>query len=105
MDSQFLQNVEQLATVDIRSTPNYKTMLAIANHPKATFPHPDETAFGMEVNVNQDFVDDKDFQRVVDAYVTTLNRIFDQLKSDHPFPVAVRIFEKMGTKLSLKYSY
>ena len=104
MDSQFLEIVKSLATVDVRTTPNYQTAKAIANHPKAKFPNPVGTAFAMEIDVNEDFVTDPDFQTVVDAYVNTLNRIYAQMQADFPND-AEGIFNRMGSKLSLKYSY
>lgn len=104
MDSQFLEIVQSLATVDVRTTPNYKTAKAIANHPNAKFPNPVETAFAIEMEVNEDFVNDSDFQTVVDAYVNTLNRIYAQMCDDFP-KQADAIFNRMATKLSLKYSY
>lgn len=105
MDSQFLEIVKSLATVDVRTTPVYKTALAIAKHPKAKFPNPVETAFSIEIEVNQDFVDDPDFQTVVDAYVETLNRIYAQMCEDFSREQAEAIFNRMATKLTLKYTY
>lgn len=89
---------------DINQTPNYKTQLAIANHPEAWYPNPVEIAFAIEVEVNDNFVNDPEFPKIIDAYVKTLTRIYDQLIKDLPVDVAGRVFAQMATKFALRYT-
>ena len=101
MNAQFVEIIESMSKMDISTAPNYKTMLAIGNHPEAYFPNPMETAAHIKMDVNEDFVNDPDFQTVVDAYVKTLSRIYDQLKHDMPPIVADRVFAIMAQGLTL----
>lgn len=96
--------VEQLSQIDIATTPNYTVAKAIATHPKADFPDQAKVAFSIQVDVSEDFVKDEDFPKVIDAYVTTLNRIYAQLKKDIPADAHV-IFRQMAKTMSLKYSF
>jgi len=105
MNAAFLEMIEAIGNVKVHETPNYKAAMAFATSPNVKFPNPAEVAFGMEIEVNEDFVNDPDFGKVVDAYVDCLNRIHAQLRKDFPAEVADRIFAKMATKFSLKYTY
>lgn len=104
LDTEFMGFVRQLSKIEVDSAPGYKVAKAIATHPKVSFPNPVETAFSIQVEVNEDFVNDPDFAEVVDAYVTTLNRIYDQLLNDFPVE-AVVVFRQMAKTMTLKYSY
>ena len=103
MRQQFLNMLEQVRTIDIASAPNYRVMKAIATHPEAYFPNPEETAASIQVNVSQDFVDDEElFTAAVEAYVKALSRIYDQLKHDFPPAVADRMWPAFAKQLTQK---
>ena len=100
--------LEQMNQVDIGNTPNYKTMLAIGNHPEAYFPNPMETAARIVINVNDGFINDAElFNATVDTYVKLLSRMYDQLKRDMNPCVAERVFITMtsGPQLSLTCTF
>lgn len=106
MKRQFLAVMENVRTVDIKSTPNYKVMLAIAKHPEAYFPDPELTAAGLKINVTEEFVNDPElFEPTVEAYVKALSRIYDQLKRDFPAGTADRMFPIMMSRGDFTLSY
>jgi hypothetical protein len=105
MNSDLLTIIDNMAKMDIAKAANYKVMLAIGNHPEAYFPNPMETAAHIKMDVNEDFVNDPEFQTVVDAYVKVLSRIYDQLKRDMPLTTADRVFAIISQGLTLTYTY
>ena len=105
MNSQFLAIIHNMAQMDIGKAANYKVMLAIGNHPEAYFPNPMETAAHIKMDVNEDFVNDPEFQTVVDAYVTVLNNIYLQLNRDMDLVEADRVFAIIAQGLTLTYTY
>lgn len=105
MRQQFLDMLEQVRTIDIAETPAYKLMKAIATHPEAYFPNPEETAASIKIEVSQDFVNDEElFTATVEAYVKALSRIYDQLKHDFPPTVADRMWPNFARQLTLTYN-
>ncbi len=106
MKHQFLRVMETFRNVNISQTPNYRTMLAIALHPKATFPKPAIVAASMKIEVNDTFINDPElFQPTVDAYVETLNRIYDQMLKDLSVTGYVEnAFMVMAAQMSLTYT-
>lgn len=105
MDSDFIEMVKQMATINVRQAPGYKTAMAIAQHPDVRFPSPVETAFAIDIEVNDDFVNDPEFQIVIDSYVKTLNNIHCQLCGDFGMTQGETLFKQMAKKMTLKYSY
>lgn len=106
MKRQFLAAMENVRTVDIKSTPNYKVMLAIAKHPEAAFPDPELTAAGIIINVNEEFINDPElFESTVEAYVKALSRIYDQLKHDFPPHLVDRMFSIMMNRGDFTLTY
>ena len=106
MKYQFLNIMRNMSQTDISTMPNYKTMLAIGRHPEAYFPNPLETAARIKMDVNAEFVNDPElFQPVVDMYVKTLSRIYDQLKRDMKADEADKCFVVLAQNLTLTYTF
>lgn len=83
MKTEFLNLIKNIAGLDISSSPNYKTILALAKHPKAFYPNPALVASKLKIDVNQEFVNDKDlFEPTVDVYVNCLSKLYSQMQND-----------------------
>lgn len=105
MRQQFLDMLETVRTLDIAQAPAYKVMKAIATHPEAYFPNPEETAANIKIEVCQDFIDDEElFTATVEAYVKGMSRVYDQLKHDFPPAVADRMWPIFARQLTLTYN-
>lgn len=104
LNQTFMGFVMAMSKMDITKTPNYIVATAIANHVAATFPRKVETAFSIKIEVNEEFVKDEDFGKVIDGYVATLNNIYAQIKSDFPSDADV-VFSDMVKTMTLKYTF
>lgn len=100
----FIETIKEAGRT-VGETPMYKTFLAIATHPEAYYPNPEEIAANIKIEVCPEFVNDPElFQPTVDAYVKALSQIYDQLKRDLPRPGAAdAAFRVMAAQISIKY--
>lgn len=104
MRNQFLKFAKDFSTVDVAGSPGYKTLLALAKHPEAYYPDPDETAGNIKIEVDQSFVDDQElFDATIDGYVKGLSRLYNQLVRDFPLRTANNIFASTVKTMVLKY--
>ena len=105
MKKEFLRFIEKIRTTEVSQAPNYKTMLAIAKHPEAYYPNPEEVAAHIRINVNETFVNDPElFETTVDAYVKCFTRIYDQIKIDFPHQ-DIRVFNAYMSSMDLSLTY
>lgn len=101
-----METMRAMGTVDISSAPHYKVISAIANHPSVIFPNPGVLASGMKIEVNQDFVDDKEmFDTAVNNIVAYLNNIYDVLLRDFGVTAGSQMFVTVAKEFSLKYTF
>ena len=101
-----METMREMGKLDISSAPHYKVISAIANHPRVIFPNPGVLAAGMKIEVNQDFVDDKEmFDTAIDNMVSCLNNIYDVLCRDFGVTAGYAMFLAIAKEFSLKYTF
>lgn len=107
MRDQMLDICKQLKTMDASKLPSFVVMKAIATHKDGRFPNPWETAACINVNVNEEFVKDKELvDSVVDAYVHTLNSMYDGIFAEvQTFSDADTIFMTWVKKQEITITY
>lgn len=105
MNITFLEAVIEMSKTNLSTSPNYKVSYDIARHPNVKYPDPSGVAFGIDIDVNENFINDPDYSSVIDAFVKTLNNVFKQIESDFGYVDAVRIFPTVVRRMNIKYSY
>ena len=104
MINEFLEMSETLASIDIKSTPNYKAYLAF----KDAFAKrgiPLALLGSLKIEVNEDFFEDSEIsEKIIENMTVCFEKIYKALKEDFGDNTGNVIFSEWIKSMSLAYS-
>ena len=105
MREDFLDMMKSFLDIKVEETPNFKLLVILGNSPKAEYPNKSVIASRIKMNVNEDFINDKELVNAVEnGYITVLNRIWHSLKAEFGSMNAEKMLFEMAGSMSITYT-
>ena len=97
--------MNSLADIEVGKTPNFKLLVILGNSQKAIYPNKSFVAARIKMNVNEEFINDKELvASVEDGYVTALNKIWLALLENFGALQAEKMLVEMAGSMTITYT-